>query len=228
MNSKTRHNITKRCFQICKCVFKRFLPRYPTLFTVQYCVRWKSAMARIVPKLRSTTLTRVDLYLERRRRRPPTSRLAIRRCRTSRKFFVSVLLTIPDVFFHQYRCFFCSFMRTMPVFESPPLIAGCGRRFEGAGRMWKGTRILEETHDEADPSGASERVSKRRHLPRFRFDDRPNWFFTSTGPVVSRRNMSFRRPYSPSHTTITSTRAPTPYCPNDYRHCIKHNPTILG
>jgi hypothetical protein len=57
-----------------------------------------------MPKLRSTTLTRVDLYLE-----PPpplSSRLPIARCGTSEKVckcFTIDFFTIFDVFFHQYR-----------------------------------------------------------------------------------------------------------------------------
>jgi len=43
-------------------------------------------------------------------------------------------------------------------------------------------------------------------------------FFLQVQAVVSRRNMSFRRSYPSSHTTITPTRAPTPYRPNYYRN----------
>ena len=45
-------------------------------------------------------------------------------------------------------------------FRAPPLIEGCGLRFEGVGRIWEGTRTVGETRDEGDPSGASGMVSK--------------------------------------------------------------------
>ena len=54
-------------------------------------------------------------------------------------------------------------------FRAPPLIEGCGLRFEGMGRIWEGMRTLWETRDEGDPSGAWGKVSKRRHLPQFLF-----------------------------------------------------------
>jgi len=62
--------------------------------------------------------------------------------------------------FHQYRWFFAKF-------RAPPLVEGCGLRFEGTGWMWKGTRTGEETLYEGDLSGVSGRVSKWQHLPLF-------------------------------------------------------------
>jgi hypothetical protein len=49
-------------------------------------------------------------------------------------------------------------MRTMPDFEPLPSSEGCGLRFEGTGRMWKGTRTVGEIRDEGDPVRV--RVSK--------------------------------------------------------------------
>ena len=45
------------------------------------------------------------------------------------------------------------------VFEHPP-IKGCGLRFEGARKMWKGTSTIRGVLDEGEPSGALQKVSK--------------------------------------------------------------------
>ena len=56
-----------------------------------------------------------------------------------------------------------------PIFEPSPLIEGCELRFEGVGRIWEAMRMIGETRDKGDPSGALGKVSKRRHLPQFLF-----------------------------------------------------------
>jgi hypothetical protein len=63
------------------------------------------------------------------------------------------VLTISDVFF-------LVIYANPAGFRAPPLIEGCGLRFEGVGWMWEGTRMLGETRDKGDLSGASRRVSK--------------------------------------------------------------------
>ena len=88
-------------------------------------------------------------------------------------------------------------------FRAPPLIEGCGLRFEGVGRMWEGTRTVGETRDEGDLSGASGKVSKRLYLPRFLIRNTRTHLFMSTDAFKSRRKMSCRRPQPISLTTTT-------------------------
>ena len=81
--------------------------------------------------------------------------------------------------------------------------------------MWEGTRTLGETRDKGDPSGASGRVSKRRHLPRFLFCKTRTHLFMSTDAFESRRKMSFRRPHPSSLTTTAACYA----IPSNFRPC---------
>ena len=69
---------------------------------------------------------------------------------------------IYDLFFTNIGDFFADF-------RAPPLVEGCGLRFEGVGRMWESIRTLGETRDEGDPAGAPRTVLKRRHLPQILF-----------------------------------------------------------
>ena len=113
----------------------------------------------------------------------------------------------------------------------PPFVDGCGLCFEGAGQIWKATRTVGETLDEEDPSGALERVLKRRHLPSMSqhlnsFIYEYRHFRKSAKEVVSpptssfspdnhpsQRKVSFRRPDPPSLTTA----APTYVVPSQLR-----------
>ena len=122
-------------------------------------------------------------------------------------------------------------------FQAPPLIEGCGLCFEGAGKMWEGTRTVGETRDEGDPSGALRRVSNDNNFRDFYFTTselifcnyrcfrKPSKhiFSMPTSPLhpnnhPSQRNMSFRRPHPSSPTTTATT--PAPYAiPSKLRPC---------
>jgi hypothetical protein len=84
-------------------------------------------------------------------------------------------------------------------FRAPPIIEGCGLRFEGAGWMWKGTRTRGETLDEGDPAGALRKVSM------ISIPQPPNSLCVTTGAFESCRNIFFRRPHSLSLPTTTQT-----------------------
>ena len=94
-------------------------------------------------------------------------------------------------------------------FRAPPLIEGCGLRFEGVGRMWEGTRTVGETRDEGDPSGASQRVSTRRNH-KFR---RPHPLSLPT-PTQAGETCRFAAHIHPRLRQLPRHPHLTPYCRN--------------
>lgn len=115
--------------------------------------------------------------------------------------------------------------------------------FRRRGRIWNGTRTIGETLDEGHPSGASGRVSKRRHLPEFLFRELQhlNSFtyeyrrFRKPAKEVVRRpdpvslptttqagERCRRRPDPPSPTTAIPTYA----VPSKLRRCQPRSPFL--
>ena len=69
-------------------------------------------------------------------------------------------------------------------FRAPPLLEGCGLRFEGVGQvgwMWEGTRTIEATRDKGDPAGASRTVLKQQTPSTISILWPPSSFFVATG-----------------------------------------------
>jgi len=110
-------------------------------------------MARIVPELRSTTLTRVDLYLEPPPSPPPPVVWPSGALEPQKNVSKCTIIDFQAIL----KCFFTDIVDFLRIFgkqagfRAPPLIEGCGLRFEGAGRIWEGTRTVGETRDEGDP-----------------------------------------------------------------------------
>jgi len=130
------------------------------------------------------------------------------------------------------------------ISRAPLLTERCGLRFEGAGRIWKGTRTIVETLDDGDPLGASRKDNTFRDFyfatPKLIFCDyryfrKPSKHIVSTPtpPLPPNnhpspaKNMSFRCPHPSSLTTTAA-----PYAvPSKLRQCDWSNalpPTPLA